>query len=411
MGIGACYSYKERKESKESKKIMIVNNQNQNQNQSQNQFKKYICAINLGKKYKKYICGFLCDFKYSDQNYLVPTIITYIDLFPKNYKFEHKIKDIFIGYDSKEFKGNLKLIYKSDKYNIVIFKIEINNNNLSYLNIGKYKNNSSYFHLLINGNFTPFNSLNNYKLNNKSYIFQYNGDSEKALVLNQDNKIIGITIGKSDKGILIDGIIKEKLEEEKQVNNSNSNKSENKNKNGNTNAIYKIKKTNENLRDSNNLNFYKEKLTLNNDDIHLSIRDNEKLNIGKNKEGSNKKKNDISKKESQNEKENKSKDSNSKENNEVTSEKNNNNKKIEDKNKKNDKEIFLYFSFKNGKELYLDVKESFSFNQVIKQLNEKYLWLNNINIKGYKYHHKKIDLDKSLKENKLEDNSMIEIIE
>jgi len=405
MGIGACSSFKERKESKERKKLNVVNNQNQ----SQNQFKKYICMINLGKKYKNYICGFLCDFKYSDQSYLVPTIITYIDLFPKKYKFEHKIKDIFIGYDSKEFKGNLKLIYKSDKYNIVIFKIEINNNNLSYLNVGKYKNNSSYFHLLLNGNVTPFKSLNNYKLNNKSYIFQYNGDSEKALVLNQDNKIIGITIGKSDKGILIDGIIKEKLEEEKCANKSNSNESENKNKNkdSNTNAIYKIKKTNENLRDSNNLNNNGEKPILNKDEI----RDNEKLNIGKNKEGSDKKINDISKKESQNEKENKSKDSNSKENNKITIEKNNNNKRFEDKSKKNDNEIFLYFSFKNGKELYLDVKESFSFNQVIEQLNEKYLWLNNINIKGYKFHHKKIDLDKSLKENKLEDNSMIEIIE
>jgi len=403
MGIGACYSFKE------SKKIKVVNNQNQ----SQNQFKKYICAINLGKKYKDYIWGFLCDFKYSDQSYLVPTIITYLDLFPKKYKFEHKIKDIFIGYDSKEFKGNLKLIFKSDEYNIVIFKIEINNNNLSYLNIGKYKNNSSYFHLLINGNVTPFNSLNNYKLSNKSYIFQYNGDSEKALVLNQDNKIIGITFGKSDKGILIDGIIKEKIEEEKYANKSNSNESENKNKNkdSNTNALYKIKKANENLRDSNNLKIKEEKLILNKDNIHLSIRDDEKLNIGKNKKGSDKKINDISKKESQNEKENKLKDSNSKENNKINIEKKNNNKKFEDKSKKNDKEIFLYFSFKNGKELYLDVKESFSFNQVIEQLNEKYLWLKNINIKGYKFHHKKIDLDKSLKENKLEDNSMIEIIE
>jgi len=135
------------------------------------------------------------------------------------------------------------------------------------------------------------------------------------------------------------------------------------------------------------------------------------LNIGKNKKGSDKKINDISKKESQNEKENKLKDSNSKENNKINIEKKNNNKKFEDKSKKNDKEIFLYFSFKNGKELYLDVKESFSFNQVINQLNEKYLWLKNIKIKGYKFSHKKIYQDKSVKENKLEDNSMIEIIE
>ena len=70
-----------------------------------------------------------------------------------------KLKIFFIGYDSNEFKGNLKLIYKSDKYNIMIFEIEIKSK-ISYLKIDKYKKESSYFFLLINGK--PLNSLENY---------------------------------------------------------------------------------------------------------------------------------------------------------------------------------------------------------------------------------------------------------
>ena len=53
----------------------------------------------------------------------------------------------------------MKLIYKPDKYNIMIFEIEINSK-FSYLKIDKYKKESSYFFLLINGK--PLNSLENY---------------------------------------------------------------------------------------------------------------------------------------------------------------------------------------------------------------------------------------------------------
>ena len=75
------------------------------------------------------------------------------------------------------------------------------------------------------------------------------------------------------------------------------------------------------------------------------------------------------------------------------------------------KEIALYFVFKNGKELYLDAKDSYTFEQVIKQLHEKYLWLKNINIKEYQINAKKILINKKVKENKLVNNSIIYIIE
>ena len=75
------------------------------------------------------------------------------------------------------------------------------------------------------------------------------------------------------------------------------------------------------------------------------------------------------------------------------------------------KEISLYFIFNNGKELYLDVIDSCTFEQVIEQLNEKYLWLNNIKIKEYKINDETILRNKKIKENKLVNNSIINIIE
>ena len=75
------------------------------------------------------------------------------------------------------------------------------------------------------------------------------------------------------------------------------------------------------------------------------------------------------------------------------------------------KEICLYFEFNNGKELYLDVEETYTFEKVIEKLNEKYLWLKNIEIKDYKINSISILKNKTVKENKLVDNSTINIIE
>jgi len=81
---------------------------------------------------------------------------------------------------------------------------------------------------------------------------------------------------------------------------------------------------------------------------------------------------------------------------------------IKDK-KINDKNITLLFKFSNEKELYLDVKESDSFEEVIKELIYKYDWVKNIKIVNYTFNGKKIDLKKTVKENGLRDNSYIMI--
>jgi hypothetical protein len=82
-----------------------------------------------------------------------------------------------------------------------------------------------------------------------------------------------------------------------------------------------------------------------------------------------------------------------------------------DKNGEIGKEISLYFLFKNGKELYLDVEDSCTFEQVIGQLNKKYLWLKNIEIKEYIINNESICKNKTAKENNLINNSKIYIIE
>ena len=77
----------------------------------------------------------------------------------------------------------------------------------------------------------------------------------------------------------------------------------------------------------------------------------------------------------------------------------------------NDKNITLYFNFSNGKELYLDVKETDYFSEVKNELYNKYSWLSNINIIGFLFNGVKISEDKTVKENGLKDNSQIMMIE
>ena len=74
-------------------------------------------------------------------------------------------------------------------------------------------------------------------------------------------------------------------------------------------------------------------------------------------------------------------------------------------------EITLYFNFKNGKELYLDVQENYLFEKVIKNLKDKYLWLKNINVIDYYFNDRRIKKDKTVKDNGLKDNSTIFIKE
>ena len=89
---------------------------------------------------------------------------------------------------------------------------------------------------------------------------------------------------------------------------------------------------------------------------------------------------------------------------------NNNNYNIisEDKNENN--YITLYFQFSNNKQIYIDVKSTSYFRDVISELREKYSWLNDIQIIDYKYNGKSIEYNKTLQENHIKDSSLINII-
>ena len=104
--------------------------------------------------------------------------------------------------------------------------------------------------------------------------------------------------------------------------------------------------------------------------------------------------------------------SNIKSNGSKISNKINNNNNITNNKNENEKEITLFFIFNNGKELYLDVKRSLPFSEVIKKLKEKYLWLkDNINIKEFQFKGKKISKKQIVKDIGLDNESEINIIE
>ena len=62
-------------------------------------------------------------------------------------------------------------------------------------------------------------------------------------------------------------------------------------------------------------------------------------------------------------------------------------------NEENDKEIALIFELsESGKVLYLDTKESFSFKNIIEELEKKYLWLKDVEISDYIFNRKIISV-------------------
>ena len=89
----------------------------------------------------------------------------------------------------------------------------------------------------------------------------------------------------------------------------------------------------------------------------------------------------------------------------------NNNNVTKNENIINDEseEITLFFVFSNEKEIYLDVKQSYTFNEVIKQLSNKYDWVNKLKIINYEFNGKIIDPKKTVKEIGLKDKSKIKI--
>ena len=91
---------------------------------------------------------------------------------------------------------------------------------------------------------------------------------------------------------------------------------------------------------------------------------------------------------------------------------NKNNQVYNNKESVNGEMITLYFLLqKYQKELYLDVKESDYFSAVIKELNNKYDWLKNVNILKYQFKGVDIDLKKTVKDIGLKNESKIILCE
>mgnify|MGYP003571550055 CR=1 FL=1 len=70
--------------------------------------------------------------------------------------------------------------------------------------------------------------------------------------------------------------------------------------------------------------------------------------------------------------------------------------------------IFVTFTFKKyNKQIFLDIYENMLFKDVIIQLEEKYSWLKSIKNKYYYFKDKKIDINKTVKNLNIKDNSDI----
>ena len=132
---------------------------------------------------------------------------------------------------------------------------------------------------------------------------------------------------------------------------------------------------NMNMNNNNNLNFYGNNNNINNNNNFNSVQNNNGNNIFNNK------------------------------NNLI-------NNKIYSKN--TDKNIFLTFTFeKYNKQIYIDINENDTFNNIIIELEEKYNWLKGIQNKTYLLNDKEIKKDEFSKTGKIlgiVDNTNIVII-
>lgn len=439
MGID-CNSVNENKRNKTSKNIT---------SSEKVQFKQYKCKI---KKDNTKYYGFFCKFD------LISTIITREDSINENFDLDDNYL-IKINNNNNWIPIKLKKIY--NKYNILIFKIlEINYKiiNIPFLeidnfdfmeNMNHYSDNSQYILFYLKNGDIKYSTSWIDKVNQEDYTFKYSrseirNETKYVLIFNNiKKKLVGISMKeKSNKGFLVEGIRKEihknqinnKLDSSfNNINNNNGsytgndadflggeshlnikyfkNRINDLNKKSSSEHIIN-KKSNSNLIE---YNFGKNK----NDNLEQNIDD---INSICNKENNSNKANNNDTN-SQNFEEQEKKNNltiiknenvdNKSENIPDEHEKDEISKKLNniENNEEISKEISLIFVFKNGKELYLYIKESCTFDQVIEQLNEKYLWLKNIEIEDYQIDGKSILKNKTIKDNKLKDNSEIKIIE
>ena len=90
---------------------------------------------------------------------------------------------------------------------------------------------------------------------------------------------------------------------------------------------------------------------------------------------------------------------------------NNNNNSYDNMLGDKDDYITIYFELSNNKQIYLDVKRTSYFRDVIRELRQKYSWLNDVQIRDYKYNGKSVDHNKTLEQNLIKDSSLINIID
>ena len=74
--------------------------------------------------------------------------------------------------------------------------------------------------------------------------------------------------------------------------------------------------------------------------------------------------------------------------------------------------IFITFTFKKGKQIFLDINKNQTFQNAITQLEDKYEWLKNIKNRKYTFNNKIIEnYNQTLTQLKIEESSNIIILD
>ena len=73
-------------------------------------------------------------------------------------------------------------------------------------------------------------------------------------------------------------------------------------------------------------------------------------------------------------------------------------------------DFLLYFKINENKEVYLEVTPEMTFKQIIVELKKKFVWMENMEIKEFKYNGRKLFMSSNCERNEVPKNAHIQII-
>ena len=76
----------------------------------------------------------------------------------------------------------------------------------------------------------------------------------------------------------------------------------------------------------------------------------------------------------------------------------------------NENEFYLYFEVNDNKEIFLNTEPTTPFKQILIELKKKYEWLNDMDVKGFKFNNSLIPLEANSIQSGLQKGAKIDIV-